>query len=354
MRRTVLTACLAVLITLALAACGGSPHHHAALRAATGPTGATGHTCTPADEAMQCLLPPAPVGIGPSTTPVLQGVDFAWTKLAPAQAGSFAAGYLSHDQSKNWTRSLILAYHAARKGTVAVFEDSGHPGGCAQGRADAIFGEQLLASWGYPHSHEDLAIDYDATGPDVLPYFQCASAAEPGLIGAYGGYRPILYLYQHNAVDGLNWQTYAWSGGLWLPASIAPLEQWLNGSTFDHDRALAANYGQFPAPRPKPSPYAIFPARRIVLYGQKISERHTVQTWWAHKCENPPRREVCRSTRTHLTWLAGRLYTLALNRGINEHPAWGVQKPDWKPFHWGARHYRIERILHSKPRRQHR
>jgi hypothetical protein len=133
-----------------------------------------------------------------------------------------------------------------------VFECSGTRAlaGCAAGAADARSGEAYLASLGYPNSHEDLAIDFDANGPDVLPYFECASQAEPGLVGDYGSYRVTLYLWQHHAVDSLNWQTYAWSGGLWLPASIAPLEQWLNGNTFDHDRALAANYGQFPTPAP--------------------------------------------------------------------------------------------------------
>jgi hypothetical protein len=39
---------------------------------------------------------------------------------------------------------------------------------------------------------------------------------------------------------------------VWPPASIAPLEQYQLGSSVDLDRALAANYGQWPYTPPKP------------------------------------------------------------------------------------------------------
>lgn len=103
-------------------------------------------------------------------------------------------------------------------------------------------------------------------------------------------------------------------------------------------------------PAPKPDPYAIFPLAKVTLFGQKVSERLTVERWFSAKCVNPVRREVCRSTRTHLAWLAGRLATLAEHAAIRNAPAQPTRRYDWAPNHWGARHYRIERILHSKPR----
>lgn len=248
-------AALLIAAALLLAGCGGSTPARTPVTAGD-IQHATGHACNPADQVMQCVLATVPAPARKlALSPAIPGVDFAWTKIPPSQAGGFGASYLSSDPSKNWNPGLIAQYHQAGKGTVAVFENGGSEAlsGCAAGAADARFGEQLLASWGYPHSHEDLAIDFDASGPDVLSYFQCANQAEPGLIGAYGGYRPLQFLCSKGVIT-LSWQTYAWSGGLFLPASCAPLEQWLNGSAFDHDRAIAANYGQFPTPAPPKPP----------------------------------------------------------------------------------------------------
>ena len=100
-------------------------------------------------------------------------------------------------------------------------------------------------------------------------------------------------------------------------------------------------------PLPKPSPFAIFPLKPVTLYHQKISERLTVERWYTAKCSNPVRRVVCRMTRTHLTWLAGRLLLLAEAAGTR-HAVAQPTRDDWAPNHWGARHYRIERILHGR------
>lgn len=345
-----------LLAAIVVAGCGGGRSHHPQHHSVghTGPTIISGHACTPQNEAMQCLLPPAPVGVlRGAPAPVRQGVDFAWSCPSPS-GRAFGASYLS-GTSKDWTTGCLNAWHNAGAASVAVWETAGTRAlnGCAAGAQDARNAAGELARLGAPAGQPfDMAIDFDANGPEVSPYFQCASRAEPGRVNAYGGYRPLLYLSQHGLVGHLNWQTYAWSGGAWLPSSIAPLEQYLNGSAVDYDRAVADNYGQWPfaAPQPKPDPYAIYPARRILLYHQRISERHTVEVWWAHHCANPVRRETCKSTRTHLRWLADRLHELAIAAGGQ----WGTPKPDWKPFHWGARHYRIERILTSRPRRKHR
>lgn len=218
-------------------------------------------------QSTDCVLAgqPAPSRIEPRVASrVLQGIDFAWTKFGPAAAGDFGASYASYDSSKDWSSSLIAQYHAAHKGTVVVFETSANraSAGCGAGISDATRGETLLASWGYARSHLDMAIDFDANGPEVAEYFRCATARYPGLIGAYGGYRPLAYLCGRGYIHK-SWQTYAWSGGRWLPASCAPLEQWLNGSAFDHDRAIAADYGQFPTPTFGPSQATIAKWRKV-------------------------------------------------------------------------------------------
>jgi hypothetical protein len=45
----------------------------------------------------------------------------------------------------------------------------------------------------------------------------------------YGGYRQLAYLIRHGSPVKQNFQTYAWSGGKWLPVSEAPVEQFHNG-----------------------------------------------------------------------------------------------------------------------------
>lgn len=291
----------AAVACLLIAACGGSAPRH----------------CTPGDYATGCALRhlPAPVQQF-GATPAKQGVDFAWTKVAPAQAGAFGASYLSTDASKDWTAALVAAYHKAGKGTVAVYETSATRAlaGCSAGAADARFSEGLLNGMGYRHAHFDMAVDFDATpaqiaGP-VYQYFRCANQAEPGLVGAYGDYYVIRYLAAQHVVTK-SWQAYAWSGGLWRPASEAPLEQYLNGSAFDHDRALAVDYGQFPSPaRParvlplcyhrRESVKACAAARARVAADWRAvhsSRRalHAVEAdLAAHRCVKPYRRGVCR------------------------------------------------------------
>lgn len=343
-------ALLVLTALLTLAGCGGGKHaKHPVSHIAPAVRIVDGHACSSSDQVMQCVLsPPAALlklqGLVPFE---LQGVDFAWTKIAPAQAGSFGASYDAHDTSKGWTPSLIGAYHHAGRGTVAVFEDSGSRAldGCPAGRADAQFAEGQLTRWGYPHSHFDMAIDFDANGPDVLAYFTCASAAEPGLVGDYGGAGPTDYLCAHHVVT-LSWATYAWlyrTGGVWPSPACAPLQQYLNGSAFDHDRALAANYGQFPTPaQPKPpANFSIYPLHAIRLYNQKVSERLTVERWWQRGCQNPPKRAVCVTTSRHLHWFEGRLETLAHGNWSSKHA---------REFKWPQRHYRIARILDGRGR----
>lgn len=52
--------------------------------------------------------------------------------------------------------------------------------------------------------------------------------------------------------------------------------------------------------------YERYPVNYWRIDGQRMRERITVQTWDSHKCENPVRRSVCKSTRAHLALLLSR------------------------------------------------
>lgn len=353
-RAPMLLATLALLAVPGLASCGGGTRTVTVARHVGPPAPAKVAAC----HTMSCVLatqPPPNVGATPKTAPTVYGLDFAYGNIsaiaARDQGAKFGVSYLSNDPGKNWPRSLIDSYHAAGLATSAGWESTATRSlqGCAAGASDARQASAQLAALGAPAGQPFwMAIDFDASGPDVAAYFHCASQAEPGRVNAYGGYRPLLYLHEHGDVGNLNFQSYAWSGGLWLPASIAPLEQYLNGQAFDHDRAIAANYGQWPYQATKPKPtihskaFKVYPLRRFKINHTMVSERRTVVRWRAERCRNPVERKVCRVTRVHLEWLAGRLSTLAHTR---------PGRIDWRPFHWGIRHYRIERILNQRNHR---
>lgn len=266
MRKFRLMALLLALVFV-VTGCGGGSGHGATRPAQTLQAGPQQHVCQSADFIMQCALAnqPAPSLRVPhaSLSTTIAGGDFAWGSVSASTARSlgwrFAASYLS-GTSKDWTPSSLAAYHALGIATVAVRETSADRAlqGCAAGRADALSSVAELNADGAPKGTPfTMAIDFDASGPDVAPYFACAHQAVGDRENAYGGYRPLGYLCSRHLVGHLNWATYAWSGGLWPPASCAPLEQWLNGSTWDHDRAIAAYYGQWPyAVPPPPGPTA--------------------------------------------------------------------------------------------------
>jgi len=212
------------------------------------------HVCTARNAVIQCNLPPAsPRAAQASSAPPAvggYGVDFAWS--CPVQsAQDFGASYLSRTPSKNWTRSCVNQFHDAGKATVAVYEDGGcdATGSYSLGYSDAKRAASQLAALGAPRGQPfDLAVDCNVAGSRLVQYFRGADAAEGHQVNAFGGYYTILYLYKRHLVGDLNFQTYGWSAGHWLPARIAPLEQYNNHIAMDDDRAIAINYGQWPAP----------------------------------------------------------------------------------------------------------
>jgi len=340
MRRLLGSATL--LVALAIAGCGGTWPVQAAAR------------CTPNDVTMQCVLSTQPpLRSVPRTTTGLYGVDFAWG--GPRSCGAmraigahFAIGYLSYDPSKNLGPSLSVAFHRCGIPTVVGWETSATraESGYAAGVADAHAAASQAAADG--NTNIWFAIDFDANGPEVLSYFQGVHSVLGARAGAYGGYRPLLYLYQHGVVGHHNFQTYAWSGGAWLPASIAPLEQYLNGSSYDNDRAIAADYGQSGAPKPQkaPDPYATYDKTRRHLGKVRASEYNTVKTWDRAQCRNPAKRTVCKSSWYHMSLLQGRLWNVSAAHGI---ATFGRSTPSsWTVDHRGARYQGLQHRLNRR------
>jgi hypothetical protein len=165
-------------------------------------------------------------------------------------------------RSAKWlTPSEAKARHDDGFDIVTVFEYEAKraEGGAAAGTADAHTAVAELAYCGLP---ADLpvywAVDYDTTvGPHITAYFQ-AIAKVVGLkrIGAYGSYKVIKALFDAKLIT-YGWQTYAWSGGKWDPR--AQIQQYSNnetigGASVDYDRAMHADYGQWPAAGTPPAP----------------------------------------------------------------------------------------------------
>lgn len=96
-----------------------------------------------------------------------------------------------------------------------------------------------------------LSVDFDVTAPD---WPRCADALRGAAsvigaarVGVYGGRRAIEWA-RRDGVASWFWQTYAWSGGVWVPGNH--IEQYRNhvelaGATLDLDRAPVGDYGQW-------------------------------------------------------------------------------------------------------------
>ncbi len=256
-----LAACAALLLLVLICAGCGSPSPRLKPPAQT-------HPCRPHDTTLGCQLPPvtAPVPPAPQPAPVamtlavassfrsqqlIYGIDFGWggglsVSSMRANGFRFGASYLSYDFSKNWPVKLIRTYQHAGIARVFVWETTANRAlsGCLAGTSDALAARAQSAGFARVIY---FAVDFEEQPSEVATiagYFRCAGRLlGRGHIGAYGGYWTVAHLFDEHLI-GYGWQTYAWSGGRWDPR--AQLEQYLNGASYDRDRAITRDYGQTP------------------------------------------------------------------------------------------------------------
>lgn len=164
---------------------------------------------------------------------------------------SFVWGYLSNPGNrKNITRAKVAEYAAADIGVPLIWETTAARAGqgYSAGIADANAGIQGQAALGIPPEYEIYyAVDYDATGPAVLPYFQ-GLAAVPGDDSGYGGIKVISYLLDQLMIHHA-WQTAAWSRGLIDPRAAVFQRigtRFIDGIACDVDEAFIPYFGQYP------------------------------------------------------------------------------------------------------------
>lgn len=256
---------LALLLSVAVMLCSA-----AAAVAANGyvnPSRAAANSrCRASDFAMQCVrFGPGSAGAGIGNVGVQPthavprrafrvyryGIDFAWRRVKARAArkigARFAASYLSTDASKNWTRAMIRAYHAAGLGTVCVWETAATRALAryAAGRADARAALRQEQALGVPASRPIyFAVDFNETARQaraVASYFRGVnSVLGVRRTGGYGGYRTIKRLFKAGLIR-FGWQTSAWSGGRWDPR--AQLQQYAYYNAYDWDRAMTSAYG---------------------------------------------------------------------------------------------------------------
>ncbi len=180
------------------------------------------------------------------------GLDWSYATLSAAQLQKlgvrFVCRYLSNDPAKNLTLKESLRLERAGIKRVLVWESTATRAaqGYLAGVADARAALQLANELHAPASAVIyFAIDFEATGPDVELYFNGATSILGRRVGAYGGYTALQHLFTTGAI-AFAWQTYAWSGGKWLPQ--AQILQYDNGrevfgQSVDFDKALSENCG---------------------------------------------------------------------------------------------------------------
>jgi glycoside hydrolase-like protein len=215
------------------------------------------------------------------------GVDYAFAPHPTVNAlkSSGATFVVRYIGSKDYTKSRsekwlspaeAKALHDAGIAVCVVFEtaakraEDGHDAGAE----DAAVCVKELAYCGLPADMPVyFAVDYDTTvGPHITAYLQGA-AEVLGLarVGVYAGYKVVKACLDKKLV-AYAWQTYAWSGGKWDPR--AHLQQYSNGhkignATVDYDRAMVADYGQWPRPS-KPLPPAPKPVKDVPTPDPKL------------------------------------------------------------------------------------
>lgn len=189
----------------------------------------------------------------------VEGVDYAWSRPDIGQltaAGKrFACRYGGAGSTgKQLDPAEADALSAAGVAIVANVEGAadGLLDGWSAGVSWARGAEEHFRSCGMPPDRPIyLSVDFDVTSGQWSAVRDALRGAESVLgaarVGVYGGRRAIEWA-RRDGVARWFWQTYAWSGGVWVPGNH--IEQYRNGvqlagATLDLDRALLADFGQW-------------------------------------------------------------------------------------------------------------
>jgi hypothetical protein len=188
---------------------------------------------------------------------VIEGVDYSWGRPgAPAliRAGKhFACRYVSlTNNGKNMTSSEIKVLSLLGIKTVTNWEWDTHDVLTSRSTAAdyAQRAQKMAVGAGMPGGRPIyFSCDFDIQPhqyAQAAAWFDAIKAVLPvNLIGVYGGYNIVEYLFSHKLV-AWGWQTYAWSYGKW--SKYAQIQQYSNGHTIggadvDLDRAMVPDYG---------------------------------------------------------------------------------------------------------------
>lgn len=190
---------------------------------------------------------------------MIEGVDYSGDR--PSVAGLVAAGkkFVVRYGGPGGSWKHIDAAEASaliKAGLSIVANAEGAADGLLGGRSAGIdWARQADAHFralGMPADRPIyLSVDFDVTSgqwPVVADALRgAASVIGAGRVGVYGGRRAIEWA-RRDRVAAWYWQTYAWSGGVWVPGNH--LEQYRNhvalaGGTVDLCRAKTAAYGQW-------------------------------------------------------------------------------------------------------------
>jgi hypothetical protein len=162
------------------------------------------------------------------------GPGGSWKHLIPAEARELSAAGIA----------VVANAEGSADGLV---------GGWSSGVSWARDAEEHFAACGMPAGRPIyFSVDFDVQSGQwaaVASALRGAASVLGGThrVGVYGGRRAIEWARRDDVADWL-WQTYAWSGGVWVPGNH--IEQYRNdvalaGIKLDLDRALTTDFGQW-------------------------------------------------------------------------------------------------------------
>lgn len=185
--------------------------------------------------------------------PSIQGLADAGKKFACRYGGTSGIGPGTASKWLTIMEARALADAGLWIAANAEGSTSGLLGGYEVGKSWAAGSDACFKVCGMPADRPIyLSVDFDVTAaqwPQVREALRGAADALGGVrrVGVYGGRNAIAWA-RRDGVATWYWQTYGWSGGLWVPGNH--VEQYRNnvivaGAPVDLNRALVADYGQW-------------------------------------------------------------------------------------------------------------